>query len=96
VKFFNPELQQHFERVLPMTTSLPEEQRPICALMDAYSRFRLTHGEYSDVVRETLDSLLLPESRSGLRSWYRGKDNMNPFAREFRDRLSQMAEETFG
>jgi hypothetical protein len=97
VKFTNPQLQQHFERVLPLMTTLPEEQRPICALMDAYSRFRVTHGEQSDIVREAIDCLLLPELRPGLRSWYlRSGHNMNPFAREFRDRLGQMAGETFG
>jgi hypothetical protein len=97
VKFTDSELQQHVERVIPKVKSLPAEQRPIFALMDAYGRFAVTDGEQSARVREIIQLLLSPELRPALRSWYLGNgDRMNPSAIEFRDRLAQLAGETFG
>jgi hypothetical protein len=78
-------------------TSLPEEQRLVCALLDAYQWFGLTEGEDSPRVVEAMAHLLSAELRPALRSWYRGcGDDMNPAATEFRQRLSRLAGERFG
>jgi hypothetical protein len=95
VKFTDAQLQQHYERVLPLTTYLPEELRPVCALMNAYGRFRVTDGEQADRVREVLQKLTAPELRPALRRWYRDHTGeMNPTATEFRQTLSQIVGES--
>lgn len=95
VKFTDSQLQQHFERVLPLTLDLPEELRAISALMDAYSRFRVTDGEQGVRVREVLQKLTAPELRPALRGWYRyHTGEMNPTAAEFRHTLSQLVGES--
>ena len=95
VKFTDSQLQQHYEQVLPLTTYLPEELRPVCALMDAYGRFRVTDGEQADRVREVLQKLTAPELRPALRRWYRDHTgDMNPTATEFRQTLSQIVGES--
>jgi hypothetical protein len=95
VKFTDSQLQQHYERVLPLTKYLPEELRPVCALMDAYGRFRVTDGEQSPTVCEVLQILAAPELRPALRRWYRDHaGQMNPTATEFRQTLSQLLGES--
>jgi hypothetical protein len=95
VKFANPQLQEHFECVLPFTTYLPEDLRPIGALMDAYGRFRVIGGDQSPTASEALRVLTAPEFRPALRRWYRYHTApMNPTATEFRQMLSQRIGET--
>ena len=95
VEFADSQLQQHYERVLPLTTYLPEELRPVCALMDAYGRFRVTDGEQSPTVREALQILTAPDLRPALRRWYRDyTGEMNPTATKFRQTLSQIVGES--
>ncbi len=95
MKFTDSQLQQHIERVLPLTTYLPEELRPVCALMDAYSRFLVTDGEQGERVRELLAKLTAPELRPALRGWYRHHTGeMNPTATEFRHTLSELVGES--
>ena len=96
MKFTDPELKKHYERVIPLMTSLSENLRAVCALMDACGLFR-RHGELSPSYREAIEHLLSPELRPALRDWYRQSgENMNPAAIQFRDRLSEMAGERFG
>ena len=95
--FADTKLQQHVERAASLMTSLPDEQRPVCGLLDAWHWFCLVEGEQSPRVAEALRLLLSPELRPALRQWYqRCGENMNPNALEFRARLSTLAGERFG
>jgi hypothetical protein len=98
VKFKDEQLQKHFERTMALPVgNLPDEQRPIFALMDAYGWFRLTEGQQSPKVLEATELLLSSELRPGLRSWYqRFGDRMNPAALEIREHLGKLAGEKFG
>jgi hypothetical protein len=98
VKFKDEQLQKHFERTMALPVgNLPDEQRPIFALMEAYGWFRLIEGQQSPKVLEVIEHLLSSELRPGLRSWYqRFGDQMNPTSLEIRDHLSKLAGEKFG
>jgi hypothetical protein len=98
VKFRDEQLEQHFGRTMSLPAGgLPEEQRQIRALMDAYGWFHLIEGEQSPRVAEAIEHLLSPELRSALRDWYkRAGDDMNPAAMDFRERLSELSGEKFG
>ena len=97
VIYADTKLQQHVERTAALMTSLPNEQRPVCGLLDACQWFVLTEGEDSPRVAEAMEHLLSAELRPALRSWYRScGDDMNPAATEFRERLSELAGERFG
>lgn len=96
--FQHPDLEQHFERVMALSVGgLPDDERPVFALMDAYGWFRLIDGDQTAKIQEIVDHLLSPELRPALKSWYRrhktGSTN-NAF-NEFRDRLSELAGEKF-
>src|SRR5438874_10425044 len=91
VIYADAKLQQHVERVVALMTSVPEEQRPVFGLLDAYQWFALTEGEDSPRVAEALKHLLSTGLRPALRSWYRRcGDDMNPAATEFRERLRRV------
>jgi hypothetical protein len=98
LKFKDEQLQKHFERTMALPVgNLPDEQRPIFALMEAYGWFRLTEGQQSPKVLEVIDLLLLSELRPGLRRWYqRFGDEMNPAVLEIREHLIKLAGEKFG
>jgi hypothetical protein len=88
--FDDPDLQRHFDRVATLMTSLPEEIRPIFALIDAYTWFRLIEGEQSPRLQDILQRLIAPELRPALRRWYAGfGGDMNPGAMEFHDFLER-------
>lgn len=85
------------ERVVALMTSLPEDVRPICGLLDGHDWFSLVGGDDSTQAREALALLLSAELRPALRQWYlRCGSEMNPGALEFRQRLSALAGERFG
>jgi hypothetical protein len=95
--FRDPKLQQHVERTALLMTSLPDEQRPVCGLLDAWYWFRTVEGEDSSRAAEAVEHLLSAELRQALRQWYQGfGDKMNPAAIDFREHLSQLAGEKFG
>lgn len=95
--FRDPLLQQQYERTLSVLQGFPLDQRPICALLDAWHWFHLTEGDASLRASEAIEHLLSAELRPALRSWYhRHGSGMNPAAVEFRDRLSSLAGERFG
>jgi hypothetical protein len=91
------QLEAHVARVVNLMTSLPEELRPVCGLLDGCYYFGLIEGVESSRAREALDLLLSAELRPALRQWYQNcGSNMNPAALEFRERLSGLAGERFG
>ncbi len=84
MKFDDPQLQEYYERVVSVMTSLPEDLRPICALMDAHHWFSLIEGESSPKTREAFQKLTSLELRRALKRWYKhGQGEMNPAAKEF-------------
>ena len=94
MKFKHTELQKHVDRAASLITGLPDDERPVFGLMDAWYWFRVTQGEESPIAVELL---LSTDRRPALRNWYRRcGESMNPAAIEFRDFLSRLAGERFG
>lgn len=89
ITFSDPLLQQHCEKVGLIMTTVPDELRPICALLDAWHWFRLTEGEQSPRVSEAIRHLADPQMRPALKSWYLRSSNLNVAADEFRRILEQ-------
>jgi len=95
--FRDAQLRQHYERTVSIVQGCPTEERPVCALLDAWHWFHLTEGDASPRATEAIECLLSAELRPALRGWYhRHGADMNPAATEFRDRLSETAGERFG
>ena len=95
--FRDAKLQQHCERVASLASGCPTDQLPVLGLLDAWHWFHVVEGDDSPRTREALEHLLSTELRPALREWYyRWGATMNPFALEFRDRLSELAGEKFG
>jgi hypothetical protein len=46
VKFYDLQLKRHYEKVISLMTGLPEELRPICALLDAWQWYKVAEGEH--------------------------------------------------
>jgi len=84
MQFDDPQLQRHYERVVSLITTLPEDLRSASGLMDAFHWFNVSEGERSQRARETFQRLTSRELRPALRKWYRhGQGEMNPAASEF-------------
>ena len=99
MKFQHPELEQFYQRVMGLKVGgLPETEKPIFALMDAYGWFRVINGEQDEKLLEITNHLLSPELRPALRNWYlrHPQTNGNHAFIEFRDHLSALAGEKFG
>src|SRR5437870_12655932 len=95
--FRDPKLQQHCERAAAVVQGCPSEQLPVLGLLDAWYWFQLVEGADSPRAAEAIEHLLSLELRPALRQWYqRWGEDMNPNALAFRDRLSELAGETFG
>lgn len=93
----DPQLKAHVERVVRLMTSLPEDIRPVCGLLDGYDWFNRIDGDTSGSAREALALLLSAELRPALRSWYqRCGSDMNTAALELRQHLSHLAGEKLG
>lgn len=84
IRFSDPELQKHCEKVISIMTSLPEDLRPICALLDAWHWFRLAEGEQSAKASEAIRHLADPQMRSALKLWYLRTSKSNIAANEAR------------
>ena len=89
-------LRKHYDRTISVITGFPDDEVPVCALMDAWFWFQLIEGENSVAATEALELLLTAELRPAVRKWYRRSgDGMNPHAMKFRDELSKQAGEVF-
>ena len=96
--FKYPDVQQAYERGMALKVGgLTDEERPVFALMDIYGWFRVAEGDQSAKVQEIINHLLSLELRPALRNWYRrhGMADTNSVFTEFRERLSELAEEKF-
>src|SRR5436309_2697146 len=90
VKFTDPQLQDCYERNFAEVTDLSAELRQVCALITAHDLFEMLEGPHSSRVHETIEHLLLPGLRLGLRRWYqRSGADPDPAAVALRDQLSQ-------
>jgi hypothetical protein len=55
---------------MAIMTSLPEDLREICALLDAHHWFGLADGPESPQMKEAFELLISSERRSALKKWY--------------------------
>ena len=97
--FQHRDLRQFYKRVMALKVEgLTDEERPVFALMDAYDWFRRIDGDQAAKIQEIISHLLSAELRPALRSWYRRhkRGSCNYAVNELRDRLSKLAEESFG
>ena len=94
MNFTDTQLQACFERNFAEVRGSSDELRQVGALLATHDWFQMLEGSHSSRVHETIDLLLSPGLRRGLRNWYRrsGAD-MSSTAIEFRDRLSQLTGE---
>ena len=94
MNFTDTQLQACFELYLTEARGVSDELREVSALLATHDWFRMLEGSHSPRVQETIDHLLSPTLRPGLRGWYRrpGAD-LGAAATEFRDQLSQLAGE---
>lgn len=94
MRFNDPQPQRCYESNLLGAGPSPDELRQVGALPTVHETFVMFEGAHSSRVHETIDHLLLPELRPGLRRWYqRSNGDLNAAALAFRDRLSQLAGE---
>ena len=92
MKFKDSQLQEHYERVFASMTSVTQEMRPVCALLDAYVLFKHSDGEQAPRVHEVIEHLSALELRSGLKKWLCivSTNETNPAATKLRRRLSEV------
>ena len=94
MNFSDLQLEECYARNFTSVAGFSDEERKVCALIAVHDFFAMLEGPHSARVHETIDHLLSPKLRSGLRDWYRrcGKE-LNPAAIDFRERLNQLAGE---
>ena len=94
MNFTDPQLQDCYERNFAVVTDLSAELRQVRALIGAHDLFQMLEGPHSSRVHETIEHLLGPGLRPGLRRWYqRSGTETNPAAVALRDHLSHLAGE---
>ena len=97
MQFNDPQLEKHVQAVATSITGLPDDQRMVVGLLDAYDSFVSIEGEQSPRAKEVIEALLSAELRPAVRQLYRslGKE-ISLDGLSFRERLSEMAGEPFG
>jgi len=94
VRFGDPELQRCYESNLAEIGPSPGQFREIGVLLTVHETFVMLEGAHSARVHETIDHLLLPELRPGLRRWYhQSSATLDSAGLATRDHLSQLAGE---
>ncbi len=94
MNFNDPQLQDCYDRTFEAVIGFSDEMRQVCALIAVHDFFQMIEGPHSARVHETIERLLLPELRAGLREWYRRCGvELDPTAIGFRDQLNQLAGE---
>ena len=94
VNFADAQLHECYDRNFATGAGLSDEMCQVCALIAAHDFFQMIEGSHSARVHESVEHLLSPGLRPGLREWYRrsGAD-MNQAAIQFRDQLGLLAGE---
>ncbi len=94
MNFTDAQLQQCYERNFAEAAELSGEVRQVRALIGVHDLFQMLEGPHSSRVHETIEQLLVPGLRPGLRCWYqRSGADKDISARALRDHLSQLAGE---
>lgn len=93
MNFTDPQLQKCYESHLIGASGFSVEVRQVRALIAVHDWFQMLEGPHSSRVHETMEHLLLPELRPGLRRWYQFDAEKDPAATALRDQLSQLAGE---
>ena len=94
MNFKDIQLQKCYDSSFGEASDASEDLRQVRALIATHQVFLMFEGPHSSRVHETIEHLLLPSLRPGLRRWYQRADaETNPAAVEFRDHLSQLAGE---
>ena len=94
MKFEDHQLREYYERNLSETTGCPDALRQVNALIATHDFFQMMEGPHSLRVHETMDLLLSPALRPGLREWCRRPNtDLNTVGISFRDQLNLLAGE---
>ena len=96
MNFKDAQLQKWYDWHLSEATDASEDQRQVHALIATHGVFLMLDGPHSERVHEMIEHLLSAQMRPGLRRWYQRSDaGTDSTTIEFRDLLSQLAEERF-
>jgi hypothetical protein len=94
VNFTDPQLQKCYESNFAGAGGFSDDLRQVRALIGVHDLFQMLEGPHSARVHETMEHLLMPGLRPGLRRWYqRAGADKDPTAVALRDHLSQLAGE---
>jgi hypothetical protein len=94
MNFSEQKLTDCYESHLATAGAFPAEVREVSALIGVHDVFRMIEGPHSPGVHETIQHLLSPALRAGLRRWFHHfGDDLDRAAIEFRNHLSQLAGE---
>jgi hypothetical protein len=94
VNFSDSQLQKSYDLNFAAVIGSSEEVRQIRALIAVHDFFQTFEGPHSTRVHEIKDRLLSPETRAGLRDWYRHCcPHLSASAIVFRDQLNVLAGE---
>lgn len=94
LNFTDPQLQKCYESNFTRAGDVSDELSQVRALIVAHDLFEMLEGSHSSRVHETIEHLLLPELRPGLRRWYRRAEaDEGSAAMALRNHLSQLAGE---
>ena len=94
MNFTDPQLQKCYESNLISAGGVSDELSEVRALIVAHDLFEMLEGAHSPRVHETIEHLLLPGLRPGLRRWYqRAEGDKDPAAVALRNHLSHLTGE---
>jgi len=97
MNFTYTQVQACFERNLAEGTASTSSLNQVGALIATHDWFSMLEGTHSTRVHETIDLLLSPKMRAGLKEWYRQPGSkLTPTATQLRNHLSRLAGETLG
>jgi hypothetical protein len=97
MNFTDTQVQACFElKLIDQASGISDDVRAVGALIATHDWFRMLEGSHSSRVHETLEHLLSPGVRPGLRAYYRrGRLDTNSSALAFKDHLSRLTGERF-
>jgi len=94
VNFTDAQLRKCYASNFTEAGGFSDELCQVRALIAVHDLFQMLEGPHSSRVHETIEHLLLPGLRPGLRRWYQRFDAENDLAAvALRDHLNQLAGE---